>query len=76
MPLSCTPSDLAAEATCFECQLSDAQRAAIQTYLLAVIAGGSTDPQTLLTAASQFQNLSGVQLAQIQAYLLCAIVNK
>lgn len=65
-----------ASAACFEAQLSEAQRGAIQTYLLAIIAGGSTDPQTLLTAASAFQNLSGVQLAQINAYLLCAIVNK
>ena len=76
MPLTCTPQALSNEAACFESQLSEAQRSAIQTYLLATISGGSTDPQTLLAAAAQFQNLSGQQLAQISAYLLCAIVNK
>ena len=76
MAISCTPSDLSAEASCFECQLSEVQRSAINTYLLALLAGGSTDPQTLLNSATAFQNLSPLQLAQIQAYLLCAIVNK
>jgi hypothetical protein len=76
MPISCSPSDLAAESSCFECGLSEANRSAIRTRLLAVMAGGSTDPQALLTEASAFQNLTLTQLAQIQAYLLCALVNK
>ena len=76
MPVTCTPQSLSDASACFEMQLTDAGRTAIQTYLLAVLAGGSTDPQALLTAATQFGNLSVPQLLQIQAYLLCQIVNK
>ena len=80
MPTSCTPQDLSDQASCFECQLSEAQRSAINTYLLAevlaVMAPGSpTDPQTLLNLAAQYQNFSPAQLLQIQVYLLCTLMN-
>jgi hypothetical protein len=48
---------------------------AIQTYLLAVIAGGSTDPGVLAAQAKAFQGLNGRQL-EVQSFLLCQIVNK
>ena len=74
MAISCTPSDLAVAAKCF-CLPSGTQQA-INTYLLAVIAGGSTDPATLAIAAKNFQGIPPQILIQIQAYLLCQIVNK
>lgn len=48
----------------------------IDTYLLAVIAGGSTDPETLALAAKNYQGIPPGMLRRIQAYLLCQIVNK
>lgn len=46
---------------------------AVQTYLLAVIAGASTDPKTLQQQAKAFQGLSYERLLEVQAYLLCQI---
>lgn len=76
MAISCEPADLAELAKCFRCLQGD-QREAVKTYLLAVIAGGSTDPATLLEAAKCFyaQIPTGMQKA-VQTYLLCQIVNK
>jgi hypothetical protein len=74
MPISCTPEDLAAAAKCFSC-LDTQSMLAIQTYLLAVIAGGSTDPGVLAAQAKAFQGLNGRQL-EVQSFLLCQIVNK
>lgn len=73
MPVSCTAADLAEAAKCFTC-LSPADHAAIQTYLLATIAGGSTDPATLLAAAKCFTCVPDSELKRIQVYLLCAIL--
>jgi hypothetical protein len=72
---SCAPNDLAAAVACF-C-LSDKQQLAVQTYLLATIAGGSMSPSVLNAAAvaAGFGNLPEKQSLQIQAYLLCAILN-
>jgi hypothetical protein len=75
MATECTPSVLVAGAKCFDC-LNGKQRDLIKTYLLAVIAGGSTDPATLLALAKCFDCLSRKQLRMVQAYLLCQIVNK
>jgi hypothetical protein len=72
--VNCDPEALAAAAKCFEC-LGAERLAAIDTYLLAVIAGGSLDPETLAAQAKAFQALQGRQL-QVQNYLLCQIVNK
>jgi hypothetical protein len=73
MPISCEPSDLAEAAKCF-C-LSDHTQTAVQTYLLAVIAGGSLDPNVLQEDAKAFRGLSTEKLLDIQAYLLCQIAN-
>lgn len=72
MPVSCDPNSLVAASKCFQC-LDAKELAMVQTYLLAVRAGGSTDPEVLLGQATQFQALSEKQLAMVQAYLLCKI---
>lgn len=57
----------AAQAACFTCLPVNVQRA-IKTYLLARVAGASTDPKTIMAAARGFIGLPpGTQLA-IQAY--------
>lgn len=73
MAISCEPSDLAEAAKCYTC-LDPAQREAVKTYLLAVIAGGSTDPETLLTEAKCFVCLDPLQREVINSYLLCQAV--
>ncbi len=75
MPITCTPASLAAAAKCFQCLPSE-QKQWIDTYLLAVIAGGSTNPNVLAIAAKGFQGIPDGTLPKIQAYLLCQIVNK
>lgn len=74
MALSCEPSDLVAAAKCFDCIPKEMQMA-LQTYLLAVIAGGSLDPKTLMEQAKCFQFPDHIQ-QQIQTMLLCEILNK
>lgn len=74
MAISCTPADLAAAAKCFQCLPSE-QKQWIDTYLLAVIAKGSTDPNTLALAAKCFQCIPSGMLRRIQAYLLCQIAS-
>lgn len=74
MPVTCTTSALAEAAKCFTC-LSPADHAAIQTYLLAVIAGGSTDPATLLASAKCFTCVPDGELKRIGVYLLCQAAN-
>ncbi len=75
MPTSCAPGDLANSAKTFQ-GLGVEQKQWIDTYLLAVIAGGSTDPGTLAKAAGCFQCVPTDMIPRIQAYLLCQIVNK
>lgn len=70
MAISCTAEDLAEAAKCYAC-LTPKQKEAIKTYLLAVIAGGSTDPATLMEEAKCFLCLTEHQLKAIQVYLTC-----
>lgn len=72
MPVTCTPESLVNSAECLVC-LSEKQQLAVQTYLLAGIAGISASPETLLAAATPFTELSLKELLVIQAYLLCKI---
>lgn len=74
MPVTCTTDSLMDSAKCFNC-LTPIQQLAIQTYLLAVQAGGSTDASVLLSSAKCFLCLPQQQLLAIQAYLLCQIAN-
>lgn len=53
--------------------MSESERGAAKAYLLAVIAGGSLDPDTLLAAAKCFKCYSKKQHMMVQSYLLCQI---
>jgi hypothetical protein len=72
MAIQCTPGTLVDASKCLVC-LSEKEQLVIQTYLLAVIAGGSTAPGELLDAAINFTVLSEKQLLMIQVSLLCQI---
>jgi hypothetical protein len=71
--MDCTVESLSAAAKCFDC-LSQGQKESINTYLLAVRAGGSTDPTVLLEQAKCFTCLNTAELKQVQTYLLCQIL--
>lgn len=73
---SCDPAVLAAEAKCFVDCIPGGMQAAVQTYLLAKIAGGSMDPKVLANEARCFLDCipPGMQKA-VQVYLLCKIVS-
>jgi hypothetical protein len=75
MATSCDPNDLMAEASCLRSCLSPGMHPAAQTYLLAVIVGGSLDPETLLQEAKCFLQCipPGSQL-EVQVHLLCEIL--
>lgn len=73
--IACDTNSLADAAKCFGC-LSPETQLQVQTYLLAQIAGGSTDPNTLAAQAKAFQQLPNSTLGEVQAYLLCQIANK
>jgi hypothetical protein len=70
--MACDPNTLTTAAKCFQC-LSHEQQLMVQAYLLAVIAGASTNPNVLVKAAAPFQALSEKELLMVQAYLLCKI---
>lgn len=70
--MACDPKTLAADAAPFAVY-SEGEHMAVQTYLLAVLAGGSTDPATLVAAAKGFAALDAATLQQVQASLLCSI---
>lgn len=74
MPISCDPNDLAELAKCFSC-LNPVQLAQVQTYLLALLAGGSVDPNTLVEEARCFKCLNPVLAQEIKTYLLCQYAN-
>lgn len=71
--LSCSPDDLVVAATPFQ-GIPEGMMPAVQTYLLAVLAGVSLDPDVLSANATAFRKLDGQQAA-VQAYLLCQIAN-
>jgi hypothetical protein len=74
MAINCDPNALIAASTAAKfCCPSPVTLIEIQTYLLAVIAGGSTDPNTLASQAKGFQTLSHETLLQVQTFLLCQI---
>lgn len=72
--MACEPQDLITETGCLN-NLLPGQLAAIQTYLLAVMADVSPDPATLLPLANCFACLNSNQLLAINTYLLCLINN-
>ena len=72
MAISCDPNALAALATCMQCE-NPKTHLEIQTYILAVIAGLTTDADALALLAKDFQRLSPATLQQIMVYELCQI---
>lgn len=75
MAQSCDRRDLAEASACFTC-FNPKEQAAVQTYLLAVMNGGSLDRDTLLDAAKCFTCLTQKQLLAIEIYLLCQLLNR
>jgi hypothetical protein len=78
MPVDCSNTNALAAAACsFQC-LNPPTLLEVQTYLLAIIAGGTTNAATLQdqARAAGFCCLSPDTLREVQAYLLCQIVNK
>lgn len=73
MPVS-DAVDLNEAARCLYC-LEPGELQYINTYLLAQIAGGSTDPSVLLEQSKCFACLEPGQLRQVQVYLLSQIAN-
>lgn len=48
----------------------------VELYLLAVAAGGSLDPATLVAAAKCFCQIPKSMQEPVEEYLLCQIANK
>lgn len=74
MAISCEPSELSALSKCFACMTQD-EIEAVKTYLLAVLAGRSLDPVTLLNEARCFQCIDKETALNLHNYLLCQAVN-
>lgn len=73
MPVS-EASDLNEAARCMTC-LEPGELQLVKVYLLAQIAGGSTDPQVLIEQARCFSCATPGQLRQIEVFLLNQIAN-
>ena len=71
MPVTCQPQSLIDAAVCFDC-IPIGMQMAVQTMLIAQIAGDTRTPQELADAAKCFFNCipHGEQIA-VQNYLLC-----
>lgn len=70
--MACDPNTLAREARCLSC-LSPRTQLEVQTYQLAVIAGGSLDPNTLAKQAKGFSGMPPAVLEWMKTYLLCQL---
>jgi hypothetical protein len=75
--ISCDPNALMQAATCYNDCIPPGMQAAVQTYLIAVMNGGTTDPKVLLAEAiaAGFDKLQGTN-AIVDTYLLCSLANK
>lgn len=71
---SCNPDDLMAAANEIYSKIPAGRQLAVQTYLMAVRAGVTTNPDELAELAKQF-NFGDQQSLQVQSYLLCQIAN-
>jgi hypothetical protein len=75
MPISCDPGDLIKAAACFDKCIPEGMKPAVITYLLALMAGGSTDPNVLMQQAKTMKTIPAGMQAEVQTYLLCQLVN-
>lgn len=71
---ACDTDNLANLSRCFSC-LNPVQHMEVQTYLLAQLAGMSSDPSTLIQAAREFGSIPVPILQLIKTYLLCSLVS-
>lgn len=71
---SCDPDDLMAAANEIYSKIPSGRQLAVQTYLMAVRAGITTDPDELAELAKHF-NYGDQQSLQVQSYILCQIAN-
>lgn len=69
--ISCDTASLVAAGQCFDC-IPDGFLPELETYFMAVKAGGSTEPSDLITQSSPYLVLMGAQL-QAQVYLLAIL---
>jgi hypothetical protein len=77
MAINCDdPNEVLTGAKCFQRCVPPGMHMALQTFLLAVIAGGSLDPDVLMQQAANFKEKipEGMQ-ADVQNSLLCQILN-
>lgn len=72
--MACDPTTMLDDAGCLAGCIPPAKHPTIQTYLLALINGGSMDPAELLRSAVRFSGLPASAHAGLQAYLLCQIL--
>ena len=79
MAVTCTPQAIVSGAGCLDQQLPVGIRPAVISYLLAILAGGSTNAKTILAAATGAGwfdiRLSRSEYDGIQLYLLCNKIN-
>lgn len=68
--MACDTNSLIQAARCFSC-LTPIQHMQVQAYLLAQMAGGSTDPNTLLQESRAFRGIPPIILQWMKVYLLC-----
>ena len=68
--MACDVTTLLRDARCAPC-LSPDENLQVQTFLLASLAGVSTDPNVLMRLAACFSCMSIMQLMQVKSYLLC-----
>ena len=68
--LNCDPATIARASACFTC-LTKSQRAAVELYLLASLAGGSMDPATLVRQARCFACVPPEMVESVKMMLLC-----
>lgn len=74
MAIPTEPTELAALSKCYAC-LDAHQIEALKTYLLAVLAGGSLDVETIMAEAKCFMCIQQDMATNLQNYLLCQAVN-
>ena len=74
MPIACDSTSLLAASECLDQVIPAGRMPAVIVYLLATIAGVSTDPESLLAASKCIDKvIPAGAMPAVQTYLLCAI---
>jgi hypothetical protein len=72
MAVNCDPAALTRAAACMDC-IPKSERAAVELYLLAVLAKGSLDPATLVRAARCMNCIPRSERENVKLYLMCQV---